>query len=559
MRYKLSIYLPLMLFVALLLSVAGIKEIKVYAYSTDQAAIDAAVNYTHGYNYYVVIKQYSLDKAQFGHVVIYSDSPFAMKRESDSTVWVSATSGGYYYTMSTLGTTYNTSIYGTAIFTTSTLGFYYAEILYSNADIYLKKNLVNSEYYSDQYFYNYSSGGGGDGTYTTWEQLAIDEGLGNCLPLTEYYKVKKYKYINVLKDKTPYDGTHYRYFVLCSNKDPELTYREYEWETTTEIMDIKSEYWFQIDWDTLYSRYAVSMYKDPRFNDDGTRYMYANSWFNGLQKVIYSNWDMEGHWNNSGTWGEWNYSYEYHDDIKSNNEWEVMQKTGTKDTYILQWNYNQADANAGYWEAFEEIEIIALSEVNGVSKTYSIITIENYKEKDIIDRYYEFDLSDLAKTLAKKCWFDSGEEYVYPTAIYVRPIYIELPSNKVYYDDTDKVVLTISDGKIIRSKIEKVNITIDDNGNITSDTVINEDDTTYIEDIPTGNNYTENDGVDAVNEIDTMADALAEATEAMKTTANWLYQLPGLLGALFVFLPVQINYILKIGIVVTIVLRIAGR
>lgn len=59
--------------------------------------------------------------------------------------------------------------------------------------------------------------------------------------------------------------------------------------------------------------------------------------------------------------------------------------------------------------------------------------------------------------------------------------------------------------------------------------------------------------------VETLDNALDNSTNAFKSVGKWLGNVPEMLGKLFTFLPPEISIIIGLGIVMIIVLRIAGR
>ena len=538
MRYRLSIYLPLMLFAALLLLVTYIKPNKVYAYSTDQAAIDAAVNYTHGYNYYVVIKQYSLDKAQFGHVVIYSDSPFAMKRESDSTVWVSATSGGYYYAMSTLGTTYNTSIYGTVSSTTSSLGFYYGEILYSNADIYLKKNLVNSEYYSDQYFYNYSSGGGSDITF-----ISIAQALGLEMEATI--------------DTEWYDQIYRQGYVVIINSDKEKLYSVL---SSPEPMVCKKVNRFILS--DYYTMSGKIRHRFPRAGEESgdpatynlvgqTDSEYYATTMKETSEILYTSYDI---YDENGVLvkaknmdvPKWEPTMQYKSDMLRLYDASIKQRENTDDTYILDWLYREITSDLYY----TEYEISALSTVEEYQKmtqlrTYLDVLLDGGFSGNMMDKStYEFDLSVISEKIAIKSWLNESVESVIPDSFYIRPVQMILYDKKVYYGDWLKAVFTYVGNKIVKVTYEDISNVVDNEDGTVTDTVA--DGSVNYEQTEIGT------GKLASEELDEKLNG--SSSSAISSATSTLKNIPGLVGALFTFIPTE--FIVLLGLALTFIIAL---
>jgi hypothetical protein len=155
MRYKLSVYLPLMLFVVLLLSVLCINSVKVYAYSTDQEAINSSSEYTDGYQYSVIIKWDNGDYQLF-----YGNSPFVARYLTENGTIRITSSGAYYNRW------YSGGLYSGQYLTKNAWnvidGSSADSILYTNYDIYKLNATDNSA--TAELFYDFTEEW--DGIYT---------------------------------------------------------------------------------------------------------------------------------------------------------------------------------------------------------------------------------------------------------------------------------------------------------------------------------------------------------------------------------------------------------
>lgn len=373
--------------------------------------------------------------------------------------------------------------------------------------------------------------------------------------LLTYYEVKEYKYISIVKYVHPNETF---YMLAFSNFSPNFRVDSVDGP----VFD--AEKYYQIGFhndDTAFpwQSWYIKKIGSPRFDDSGLRlpyYMTIPNRSDDIASVVFSNFKMSyggvDYFTHLGSWGDWGYQYKYDADMFEYNNFQLMLKTGTKDTYIAQWEYPQQSTlphdlrNNAY-------ELLVSKTVDGVTKSMVVCDIRNWlssdQNKHPSDRYYEFDLSDLAMKFADKAYPQSNEEYVYPDTISIRHVQYYIPERTVYFDDYDNVRFNVTDdGKIVRWTHDKKN---NDTG---------ETDTDYHEDVPEGKNWIDTPEPGIIEELPINTDdALSSVGDTFKSMGKFLGQLPVLMQALFPFLPVEIILFLGLIVALVIILRIAGR